>query len=76
MLGHTLGLPHAGWQCPVPVGYADNQTGPGASQQGEYWPQEDRGRLQGVEFDRSAAPGALGRIDPQRRTGPPWYWRE
>jgi Concanavalin A-like lectin/glucanases superfamily len=67
-LGHILGLPHAGHNCPVPVGYNANQTGPGAGQAGEDWPGEDRGRLQGVQFDRTSTPN-LGRIVPQVDSG-------
>jgi hypothetical protein len=69
-LGHVLGLEHAGWQCPVGVGQPGNLTGPDADQPGEYWPADDRGRLQGVAFD-ATAPGPLGQIDPHVDTDVP-----
>jgi streptogramin lyase len=59
-LGHAFGLPHAGQQCPVPATNADgspnpaNQTGPGKPQVGEFWPNDDQGRLQGAMFGNTA----------------------
>ena len=49
-LGHMMGAPHAGQNCPG--------TAAGQSQAGEPWPSDDQGRLQGTKLDanRPAAP--------------------
>lgn len=44
-VGHGLGLPHAGQNCP--------QSGPGQDQEGQFWTPDNRGLLDGIGLDRS-----------------------
>jgi uncharacterized protein YndB with AHSA1/START domain len=49
-LGHVLTAPHAGRDCPTPMGTPGNLTGTGKDQEGEIWRGDDRGLLQGTKF--------------------------
>lgn len=60
-LAHALTAPHAGHDCPVPVGQPGNLTGPDEPQAGERWFDDRTGRLQGTKFDWRAT----GDDDPQ-----------
>jgi hypothetical protein len=54
-LGHILTAPHAGQNCPVPVGQRGNLTGPGNGiNTGETWLSDDVGRLQSTKLVRTA----------------------
>lgn len=56
-MGHAIASPHAGQDC--------EGTGVGEDQEGEAWPGDDQGRLQGVKFDAAFKRSeATGRIVP------------